>query len=236
MSIDAGPIRRLFDSTFFPKTQEIHDKMQFSATLTALAGLLASGSLAAAQNAGNGNVVANRCNSRDVTGNQIVQGTAPIWNDCYALANDFQSGKFFSKSIKVAGTYRQTHGTCGFSITGKQGNFMLGADDAADLIRSTAQDLGARNGAYQTGLVPCDTPGTAGGDRGRQTGWTIGNLSLRRKCARGKTGGRGIDCSEYMSEVQRTRLHADQMSRTPDETFDSKTASYTLNYVPGKWG
>ncbi|KAF2208536.1 hypothetical protein CERZMDRAFT_87621 [Cercospora zeae-maydis SCOH1-5] len=156
--------------------------MQFSTTLAAL---LASGSLAVAQNAGTGNVVANRCNSRDVTGNQVVQGNAPIWNDCYTLAdtnqeflsNEFQAGQFFGKSIKVVGNYKQTYGTCSFSITAKAGNFMLGKDDVADLIRSTAQDLGSRGGAYQTGFVPCDTPGTAGGDRGRETGWTIGNLS-----------------------------------------------------------
>ncbi|GIZ48215.1 hypothetical protein CKM354_001128400 [Cercospora kikuchii] len=157
--------------------------MQFSTALTALAGLLAYSSIAAAsplaepQNAGSGNSPSNRCNTRAVTGNQVVKGTAPTWNDCYTLADKFQNEEFFKKSIKVEGNYKKTYGTCGFSITAKAGNFQLGKDDVADLIRSTAGDLGAKSGAYQTGLVPCDTPGTAGGDRGRQTGWTIGNLS-----------------------------------------------------------
>ncbi|PPJ53106.1 hypothetical protein CBER1_11671 [Cercospora berteroae] len=174
--------------------------MQFSTALTALAGLLAYSSIAAAsplaepQNAGSGNSPSNRCNTRAVTGNQVVQGTAPTWNDCYTLADKFQNEEFFRKSIKVERNYKQTYGTCGFSITAKAGNFQLGksnvphymkrrthahaiSDDVADLIRTTAGDLGPKSGAYQTGLVPCDTPGTAGGDRGRLTGWTIGNLN-----------------------------------------------------------
>ncbi|KXT07800.1 hypothetical protein AC579_10258 [Pseudocercospora musae] len=149
--------------------------MQLPTTLSVLTMLVLS-TVAAPQNAGTGNLPSNRCNARAVTGNQVVQGTAPIWNDCYHLADQFHKGVFFSKSIKVASKYEQRYQTCGFSITGKAGNFMLGTNDAADLIRSTANDLGPKSGAYQTGFVPCDTPGTAGGDYGRKTGWTIGNL------------------------------------------------------------
>ncbi|KAF7195960.1 hypothetical protein HII31_02722 [Pseudocercospora fuligena] len=148
--------------------------MQLSATLTALTMLVLSA--AEPQNAGTGNSPSNRCDVRDVTGNQVIKGTAPIWNDCYHLADQFHNGKFFSKNKKINHKYEQRYKSCGFSITGKAGNFMLGTNDAADLIRSTANDLGAKSGAYQTGFVPCDTPGTAGGDRGRKTGWTIGNL------------------------------------------------------------